>query len=120
MKKTAIVTGASSGIGQAIAEKLIQEDVNVVLAARRFDRLESLAKEMNQLGKGEAFPGQTDIALAVDVEHLFTQAVERFGAVDYYVNNAGQMLSGAVTDGALDEWEQMVDVNVKGLLYSLH
>src|SRR5690625_1778246 len=99
MKKTAIVTGASSGIGQAIAEKLAAEGVNVVLAARRADKLMTVAEKINMQGKAEAIAIPTDITIQEDVEELFAKAVIHFGAVDLYVNNAGQMLSGAVTDG---------------------
>lgn len=120
MKKTAIITGASSGIGQAIAEKLASEGVNVVLAARRAERLVMLAEQMNVEGNAEVIAVPTDVTNPDDVEALFAKAIVHFGSVDLYVNNAGQMLSGAVTDGKLDDWEQMVDVNIKGVLYGLH
>lgn len=119
MKKTAIITGASSGIGKAIAEKLAAEGVNVVLAARRKDKLIELAEQINMTGKAEAIAIPTDITKPAEVEALFAKAVVHFGTVDLYVNNAGQMLSGAVTDGKVAEWEQMIDVNIKGVLYGL-
>lgn len=120
MKKTAIITGASSGIGKAIAEKLASEGVNVVLAARRSDLIRQLAEVINREGKAEAIAVPTNVTNQVEVEALFAKAIVHFGSVDIYVNNAGQMLSGTVTDGKLEEWEQMIDVNIKGVLYGLH
>lgn len=118
--KTAIVTGASSGIGAAIAKELASEGANVVLAARRLEKLEELVAEINGQGQGKALAVQTDIAVQQDVEDMVKQATESFGNVDILVNNAGQVLGGAVTAGHVDDWETMIDVNVKGVLYGIH
>jgi len=117
--KTAIVTGASSGIGAGIAEALAAEGANVVLAARRLEKLTELEKTIKSAG-GQAFSVETDIADQAAVENLVKQASERFGKVDILVNNAGLMLSATVRSGAVTEWEQMLDVNVKGVLYGVN
>ncbi|MDY0404302.1 SDR family oxidoreductase [Virgibacillus sp. 179-BFC.A HS] len=118
--KTAIVTGASSGIGVAIAGKLATEGVNVVLAARSEEKLQAIASVLNEKGQGKALAVPTDVANRADVEKLVQQAIQSFGNVDVLVNCAGQMLTGAVRAGEVEEWEQMIDVNVKGVLYGIH
>lgn len=118
--KTAIVTGASSGIGKAIAEKLAAEKMNVVLVARSKDILISIAEELTNKYNTKVIAIPTDISKQSEVETMVKQAEEAFGTVDVYVNNAGLMLDAAVIEGALEEWEQMVDVNIKGVLYGLH
>ncbi|KZN98458.1 SDR family oxidoreductase [Pseudobacillus badius] len=118
--KTAIITGASSGIGLAIAKELAGEGVNVVLAARRAEQLEELASEINQMGTAKALAVQTDMTNKADVEQLVQKAKAAFEHVDIFVNNAGQMLSATVRSGKVEEWEQMIDVNIKGVLYGIH
>lgn len=118
--KTAIVTGASSGIGKAIATRLAEEKMNVVLAARSENKLQQIAEDLTETTEANILPIQTDISNQTDVSAMVEQAKERFGTIDVYVNNAGAMLSGAVTEGALEDWEQMIDVNIKGVLYGLH
>ncbi|MFS0645872.1 SDR family oxidoreductase [Siminovitchia sp. 179-K 8D1 HS] len=118
--KTAVVTGASSGIGAAIAKELAAEGANVVLAARRIDRLHEMEQEMNRQGRGKVFAVRTDMANREEVEEMVKKAMETFGHVDIFVNNAGQMLSGTVRSGNVEEWEQMIDVNIKGVLYGIN
>ncbi|MGC8230188.1 SDR family oxidoreductase [Pseudobacillus badius] len=118
--KAAIITGASSGIGLAIAKELAGEGVNVVLAARRAEKLEELASEINQMGTAKALAVQTDMTNKADVEQLVQKAKAAFEHVDIFVNNAGQMLSATVRSGKVEEWEQMIDVNIKGVLYGIH
>lgn len=118
--KTAIVTGASSGIGKAIAQKLAAEHIQVVLVARSKDKLISIAEEINKQGNGKVIAISADVSKRDEVESMVHQAREVFGSIDMYVNNAGLMLNAVVTEGELDEWEQMVDVNIKGVLYGLH
>src|SRR5699024_10012987 len=101
-KKTAIVTGASSGIGSTIARRLAQEGAQVVLAARRKEHLDKVAKEINQMGRGKALPIQTDVSNKSDVEHMVRKAKATFGPIDIYVNNAGLMLDALVTNGKVD------------------
>lgn len=118
--KTAIVTGASSGIGQAIAEHLANEGANVVIAARREDKLKQIVDHINQQDKGSALAVVTDITNQTDVENLVKQATEAFGDIDILVNNAGVVGNGRITDGKLNVWDSMIDVNIKGVLYGIN
>lgn len=118
--KTAVVTGASSGIGAAVAKALAIEGANVVLAARTTARLEEMEAEINGKGKGKALAVRTDIANRSEVEEMVKTAEKMFGQIDIFVNNAGQMLSATVQAGEVEEWEKMIDVNIKGVLYGLN
>lgn len=117
MMQNAVVTGASGGIGEAIAIKLANEGLNVVLAARRIEALTSVAETINKAGKGKALVVQTDMTDRAQVEAMAQKAKETFGTIDLIVNNAGVMLSSKVSDGDVEAWEKMIDVNIKGLLY---
>lgn len=117
---TAIITGASSGIGEGIAKGLALEGANIVLAARSIDKLEDIKREMNEQGNENILVVQTDVSSKQDVDHLVNKAEAAFGHIDILVNNAGQMLTAPVLSGKVDEWEQMIDVNIKGLLYGIH
>ncbi|MEN1967105.1 SDR family oxidoreductase [Lentibacillus sp. N15] len=119
-EKTAIVTGASSGIGAATAKYLANEGVNVVLAARRQDKLERIVKLINEQGKAQAIPVVTDVSNQGDVSALVAKAKDTFGNIDIYVNNAGAVLSGSLRAGDVEAWETMIDVNIKGVLYGIH
>ena len=111
--KTVIVTGASSGIGEATARLLAQHRCNVVLAARREDRLNSLAAE---LGEGTlAVP--TDVTDPTACEELVSRAVGDFGSVDILVANAGLGLYGSIAEADPEDWRRMFEVNVLGVLY---
>lgn len=112
--KTAVVTGASSGIGKATARLLAQRGCNVALAARREDRLNSLAAE---LGDG-ALAAPTDVTDPAACETLISHAVERFGSVDVLVANAGLGLYGSIPDGDPEDWRRMFEVNVLGVLHA--
>ena len=114
---TAIVTGASSGIGKSIATRLAEENINVVLVARNKEKLQQIAEELTTTTEATILPIPTDISNQTEVTAMVEQAKERFGAIDVYVNNAGVMLNGAITDGAVEDWEKMIDVNIKGVLY---
>ncbi|MBU8906318.1 SDR family oxidoreductase [Desertibacillus haloalkaliphilus] len=118
--KTAIITGASSGIGAGIANELASEGANVVLAARRTEKLNELENEIKEQGSGNVLTVQTDVTSRQDVEELVKQAETTFNHVDIFVNNAGQMLSSQVLSGKVDEWEQMIDVNIKGVLFGIN
>lgn len=115
----ALVTGASSGIGEATARSLAAEGAKVALVARRVDRLEKLAKEI-------AATGHTALAIEADVtdQRQAVAAVERaagdFGRLDIVVNNAGVMLLGPIHGAPTEEWDRMIDINLKGLLYTTH
>ncbi len=112
--KTAVVTGASSGIGEATAQALSREGCNVVLAARREDRLNDLAAE---LGEG-ALAAPTDVTDPAACAALVARTVERFGSLEILVNNAGLGLYGSVAEGDPEDWRMMFDVNVLGVLYT--
>ena len=116
--RVAVVTGASSGIGAAIAEKLVEHGANVILAARNEEKLNSIIKSINQPHKTLAV--KTDMTQRNDVEALAEKAVEAFGQVDIYINGAGIMLSSTVTDGDTEDWDMMIDLNIKGVLYGIN
>lgn len=113
--KVAIVTGASSGIGEATARSLAQKGCKVVLAARRKERLENLKKEIEQDG-GKALVVETDVTKRSDCKQLAEATKKEFGRIDILVNNAGLMPLSFVKKLKEDEWEKMVDVNIKGVL----
>lgn len=117
MFKTAIVTGASSGIGKAIALKLAKEGINVVLAARNEAKLIELETSINEEKHGKAYYIVTDVTKRDEVEHMVETAKAHFGAIDYLINNAGVMLNAVVTEGKVEDWEKMIDTNIKGVLY---
>ncbi|MFZ0370395.1 MAG: SDR family oxidoreductase [Halobacillus sp.] len=118
--KVAIITGASSGIGKAIAHHLADTGANVVLAARRSERLQELANEITESYNVEAKVVETDVTKKEDVEQLVKETKDQFGSVDILVNNAGVMLLSFLKNDHVDEWEQMVDVNIKGVLFGIH
>ncbi|QHE52427.1 SDR family oxidoreductase [Pontibacillus sp. HMF3514] len=118
--KTAIITGASSGIGQSIAEHLAQEGANVVLAARRKERLEELAESIQKDHSVETKVVETDVTNQKDMENLVKVTKESFSSVDILVNNAGVMLLSFLKNDKVEEWEKMVDVNLKGVLFGIH
>jgi NADP-dependent 3-hydroxy acid dehydrogenase YdfG len=113
--KTAVVTGASSGIGEATARLLARQNCNVVLAARREDRLKSLAAE---LGEG-ALAVPTDVTDPAACEALVSRAVAGFGTVDILVANAGLGLYGSIAEADPEDWRTMFEVNVLGALYAI-
>ena len=115
---TAIITGASSGIGAATARCLAAEGASVTLAARREERLADLKAEIEASG-GTAQVIATDVTDREQVGHLVDATVEAFGSVEILVNNAGIMPLSLMKNLHEDEWEQMVDVNVKGVLYGV-
>ncbi len=115
----ALVTGASSGIGEATALELARRGAAVAIAARRADRLQGLASRISDAG-GSALVVQADVSSAEQAQALVQQTVDELGRLDTLVNNAGLMLLGPAVDAPLQEWEQMVAVNVQGLLYCAH
>jgi NADP-dependent 3-hydroxy acid dehydrogenase YdfG len=110
----ALVTGASSGIGEATARALARQGAKVVVAARRRDRLDALANEIDGLVI------EADITDRDQATGAVTQTVAQLGRLDTVINNAGVMLLGPTEDAPLEEWEQMVAINVQGLLYVAH
>lgn len=116
--KTAIVTGASSGIGTAIVTELRKEGANVVLAARNKEKLDNIVIEVGE--SENILCVQTDVTKQQDVDFLAERARQVFGSIDIYVNNAGKMGSSRVLDGEFSDWDQMIDINIKGVLYGIH
>ncbi|MFZ0076807.1 SDR family oxidoreductase [Exiguobacterium sp. RIT452] len=116
--KVVIITGASSGIGEATAKLLAKQGARLVLAARREDRLQTLQKEIEELG-GKAVYQVTDVTDSAQVEELAKLAQDTFGSVDVLVNNAGLMPLSKLNKNKQDEWNTMVDVNIKGVLYGI-
>jgi NADP-dependent 3-hydroxy acid dehydrogenase YdfG len=115
----AVVTGASSGIGAAAARQLAALGASVALVARRRDRLEALAAEIENAG-GTALVIEADITDRAQAQAAVDQTVERFGQLDILVNNAGLMLLGPVVGADPGEWDRMIAINVQGLLNTTH
>jgi len=113
--KVVIITGASSGIGEATALKLAGNGAKVVLTARRKDRLKTL-KERIEAKHGEAIVVTGDVTKKSDFEKLVNETISTYGTIDVLINNAGLMPLSYVNKLKTDEWEQMVDVNLKGVL----
>jgi len=115
----ALVTGASSGIGEATAARLAAQGAAVAIAARRRDRLESLAQQIRATG-GKALVIEADFADEPQARQAVEQTVADLGRLDILVNNAGVMLLGPVVGAPIDEWQRMVQINLLGLLYASH
>ncbi len=114
--KVVVITGASSGLGEAAARRLAQDGAKLVLGARRVDRLQALAKELS-LGSDAAV--QTDVTQYEQVQRLVDRAVEAHGRINVILNNAGLMPHSPLERGKVQDWERMVDVNIKGVLYGI-
>ena len=109
--RVAVVTGASSGIGEACALAFVDKGAKVVLAARRAERLDKLVKRIEGTG-GEALAVTTDVTREADVDNLFKKALERFGTVDVLINNAGIADSTPVYGMPLELWHQVIETNL--------
>ncbi|MCB9179804.1 MAG: SDR family oxidoreductase [Flavobacteriales bacterium] len=116
--KVVVITGASSGLGEATARLLSAEGAIVVLGARRADRLQALVDELSSNG-GKAFALATDVTQQEQVKNLVDAAVEKFGRVDIVINNAGLMQQSPLERLKMDEWDNMIDINIKGVLYGI-
>ncbi len=114
--KVVVITGASSGLGAETARHLAREGAKVVLGARRLDRLEALASELGLDAKAIL---QTDVTDRRQVKALVDRAVELHGRIDVLLNNAGLMPSSMLDKLKIDDWDRMIDVNIKGVLYGI-
>jgi len=114
--KVAIVTGASSGIGYDTALALSKAGVRVAAGARRIDRLQELEKQIIK-NKGEILIQQLDVTAKSECDSLVDAVVKKWGKVDILINNAGLMPLSYFANRKVDEWERMIDVNIKGVLY---
>jgi NADP-dependent 3-hydroxy acid dehydrogenase YdfG len=117
--KVALITGASSGIGEATALALAAEGAQVAVAARRLDRLQSLARRIADQG-GQALPLRADVAEEAQVREMVRQVQTRWQRLDILVNNAGVGLLGPVERANPDDWRRMVTINLLGLMYATH
>lgn len=113
--KVVAVTGASSGIGEAIARELADADCKVMLAARREERLKSLVQE---LGDGVAYH-LTDVTDAKQVQEMAQATIDRFGKIDVLINNAGIMPVSPLIDLKIDDWNRAIDINIRGVLHGI-
>jgi NADP-dependent 3-hydroxy acid dehydrogenase YdfG len=114
----ALVTGASSGIGEATAVALSAQGASLVIAARRRDRLDGLADRLK--GRGRVLVLETDVSDETQCAAMVEATISEFGRLDTLVNNAGVMLLGPILDAPTEEWRRMVGVNLLGLLYATH
>ena len=117
-KKVVVITGASSGIGESTAKLLAEHGANVVLGARRLNRIDAVVQEISATG-GKAIGFATDVTKRAEVEALIQRAVDGFGRVDVLINNAGIMPIAPIEALKVDEWDREIDVNLKGLLYGV-
>jgi NADP-dependent 3-hydroxy acid dehydrogenase YdfG len=116
--KVVVITGASSGLGEATARHLAARGAAVVLGARRTDKLEQIAADIRATG-GKAEVVATDVTSKAQVQALIDTAVRVFGRVDVLINNAGLMSIAPLDEVKTDEWDRMIDINVKGVLYGI-
>jgi NADP-dependent 3-hydroxy acid dehydrogenase YdfG len=116
--KVVVITGASSGLGEASARLLSAQGASVVLGARREDRIKSLADELTA-GGGRALAVTTDVTHRDQVKKLVDAAVQACGRIDVMINNAGLMPQSLLEHLKIDEWDRMIDVNIKGVLYGI-
>ena len=116
--KVVVITGASSGLGEATARLLSAEGAIVVLGARRIERLKSLADELIAKG-GKALAVATDVTDRAQVKRLVDTAVQKFGRIDVMINNAGLMPNSPLERLKIEDWDRAIDVNIKGVLYGI-
>jgi len=116
--KVVVITGASSGLGEATAKYLAKKGAFLVLGARRKELLEKIVQEITSDG-GTAIYQQTDVTIKEQVASLVNKAVESYGRIDVIVNNAGIMPIAPMSEVRTDEWDNMIDINIKGVLYGI-
>jgi len=117
--KVALITGASSGIGEATALLLAEEGAKVVVVARRKDRLDTLKEDIERRG-GEAYVIEADIMEKATCKEVIDKTLKQYGQLDILINNAGVMLLGPVAKAPIKEWENMINLNVLSLMYLTH
>lgn len=117
-EKVVLITGASSGIGEGCARLLAEKGARVVLGARRVERLEQLVEEIRAAG-GQAIARRLDVTDVADVQAFVDAAMAEYGRVDVLLNNAGVMPLSMIEALKLDEWNRMIDVNIRGVLHGI-
>jgi len=113
--QTAIVTGASSGLGVTFAETLAERGVNLLIAARRYEKLVKVAEDISKKYKVKVIPVQTDVTEEKQVINMVKTATEKFGSLEIIVNNAGVASLSPSVDMSLEEWEKVIDINLTGV-----
>jgi NADP-dependent 3-hydroxy acid dehydrogenase YdfG len=116
--KVVVITGASSGLGEATARHLASQGASVFIGARRMDRLQTVVADIQRAG-GQVAAKQVDVTKRREVDAFVQAAVTKFGRIDVLVNNAGLMALGPIDKALVDEWDRMVDINIKGVLYGI-
>jgi NADP-dependent 3-hydroxy acid dehydrogenase YdfG len=116
--KVVVITGASSGLGEATALHLSSQGANLVLGARRADRINALADKLAG-NNGKAIALETDVTDRDQVKRLVDAAVQTYGRIDVMINNAGLMPQSLLESLMVDDWDRMIDVNIKGVLYGI-
>jgi NADP-dependent 3-hydroxy acid dehydrogenase YdfG len=116
--KVVVITGASSGLGEATARHLSAQGATVVLGARRAERLQALVEELTASG-AKALAVATDVTRREEVKRLVDSAVETYGRIDVIINNAGLMPHSPLERLKVEDWDRMIDVNIKGVLYGI-
>ncbi|UIZ98664.1 SDR family oxidoreductase [Acinetobacter johnsonii] len=116
--KVVVITGASSGLGEATARLLAKKGAKVVLGARRIEKLEAIVQDIRAEGGQAEFIGM-DITKPQEVQALIEKALSAFGQIDVLVNNAGLMSIAPLSELKVDEWDRMIDINIKGVLYGI-
>ena len=116
--KVVVITGASSGLGEATARLLSAQGATIVLGARRVDRIQAVADELTNSG-GKALAVATDVTDPDQVKALVDAAVQTYGRIDVMINNAGLMPHSPLERLKIDDWNHMIDVNIKGVLYGI-
>ncbi|WP_300435222.1 SDR family oxidoreductase [Christiangramia sp.] len=116
--KVVIITGGSSGLGEDTARHLASKGAKVVIAARRKEKLEAIAEDIKKNG-GEALVVKTDVTNRKEVKNLIDTTKKEFGKIDVLINNAGLMAIAPMAEDKVEEWDKMIDINVKGVLYGI-
>jgi len=116
--KVVIITGGSSGLGENTARHLASKGAKVVIAARRKDKLDAIAKDIENDG-GEVLVVETDVTNRAQVKNLIKQSKDEFGKIDVLINNAGLMAIAPLSEDKVEEWDAMIDINIKGVLYGI-
>ena len=116
--KVVVITGASSGLGESTARYLAKLGATVVLGARRTDRLDAIVRDIQAEG-GKALAVTADVTKQLQVKNLVQKAIDTYGTIDVLVNNAGIMPIAPLSLLKVDEWDRMIDINIKGVLYGI-
>ncbi|PJF37851.1 MAG: oxidoreductase, partial [Phototrophicales bacterium] len=119
MTSTALITGASEGIGRATALKFAQQGYNLVIAARSAEKLEAVANEIRALG-GQVLAVPTDMGDRAAVQSLIEQAMSTFEQIDVLVNNAGICMNGPMVETTIEDWQTIINTNLWGYIYTIH